>query len=746
MVTNNKMANYLSDSEKREVLNLIADGKPLPDSYRFRLFGETKKVDLLWEGKSYEPDYIPLPFQIIEHVDEPRTEKTVKSTVSFDFASGRQSSGWTNKLIWGDNKYILSSLLNGPMNEDIKSEGGVKLIYIDPPFSVGTDYTITVKIGNNEEYEKKPSILENFAYKNTWNKKGNSFLQMIYERIYLMRDLLEEDGVLVLRIDHHWGHYVKVILDEVFGKDNFRNEIFVNRTKKNTQKKTKQKKLTTSVESLFVYSKSQQFDYFDTTFDLQHTREGYWRVADDSAGESSKPERILDGKTFYPPKGKHFKFSQENLEQRYKDGTVRINSKTGRIQYFVEATNSGQLDTNWTDIPGYSFSTGYPTENHEKLLDRVIRAFSKEDDLVCDFFSGSGTTAAVCEKLHRKWIVSDIGKFSIHTTKKRLIQTQRQLKKCENNWRAFELLNIGKYQREYYLKSEIEEKNLFAKEFSAKREKEFEDLILRAYFASRVDEFISIQGKKADTYVSIGPIDRQVSRLHVEQIIDECLRHKILSIDILAFEYEMGLFPTIQDEARKKGIRISYKKIPMEVFDSRAVDSGAVIFHDVSYIEFKTHVNDRNEISVELTDFAVFYNADNIFFEEKLKGRKSTVIVDNGVIIEKKIDDNGNIYENILTNRWHDWIDYWSVDFDYESKPEIIRVTTDDKKFVDVPTGNYIFENEWQSFRHKKSKDNLELTSSLHKIRNDDSTMMIAVKVVDILGNDTIKATKVKIK
>ncbi len=732
----------LTDNEKRDVVKLIEEGKTLPEKYRFLLFEENKQVELTWNAKSDEIPKIILPFQIIEQVDEPRDENIKLSQMDFDFASGRQISGWTNKLIWGDNKYILSSLTKGPMRNEIEKEGGIKLIYIDPPFSVGMDYTIPVKIGDGEEYNKKPSILENFAYRNTWNKEGNSFLQMLYERLILIKDLLREDGALVLRIDYHWGHYTKAILDDVFGKDNFRNEVFINRTKKNSQLKTRQKMLTTAIESLFIYSKTEKFEYLNTKFALKEERKGYWRAADDSAGDRFPPERVLDGKTFYPPKGNHFQFSQENLEKKYHDGKVRINEKTGRIQYYVEPSSEGQLDTNWTDIPGYSFSTGYPTENHEKILERVLKACSYENDLICDFFLGSGTTAAVAEKLNRKWIASDIGKFSIHTSRKRLISVQRELKKNDKNWRAFEVLNIGKYQRQHFIHDGIHERDNIKRIQAQKKENNFKLLILEAYNAIKVDGFTTIHGKKGSNFVSLGPINQPLSRNHVEEVISECIRNNITSVDIVGFEYEMGLFPTIQEEAKSKGLSIYYKQIPMDVFDKRAVSRGEIVFYDVAYIEFKPHFN-GNKVSVELTDFAVFYNEDNIDNDETLIKGKSKIMIENGQIIEKRKDKNGIIVENILTKNWYDWIDYWSVDFDYESKPEVIKFKTENNKIEEEWTGNYVFENEWQSFRGKKGEEKLELKSSEKEIISNKTK--IAVKVVDIFGNDTMKVLEVKV-
>ena len=190
----------LSPNEIRDITNLLEAGKPLPEKYRFLLFDESKQVELTWNGKSDEVTNVVLPFQIIEHVDEPRTETKKLAQDSFEFTSGRQVSGWTNKLIWGDNKYILSSLKNGPMRDEIEKNGGIKLIYIDPPFDVGADFSMEVEIGDST-YEKKPNVLEHIAYRDTWGKGEDSFLSMIYERLLLMKDLLSDDGSIYVHCD-----------------------------------------------------------------------------------------------------------------------------------------------------------------------------------------------------------------------------------------------------------------------------------------------------------------------------------------------------------------------------------------------------------------------------------------------------------------------------------------------------------------------------------------------------------------
>ena len=196
----------LTDNEKRDLVKLIEANKPLPDKFRFKLFGDKREVELVWNGKSNEVCNVVLPFQTIEQVDEPREEKTTADGIAepqqmhlLD-GRGRQQAGWTNKLIWGDNKLVLSSLKNGPLREEIENAGGLKLIYIDPPFDVGADFSMDIEIGD-DTFTKKPNVLEQIAYSDTWGKGADSFIAMIYERLILMRDLLADDGSIYVHCD-----------------------------------------------------------------------------------------------------------------------------------------------------------------------------------------------------------------------------------------------------------------------------------------------------------------------------------------------------------------------------------------------------------------------------------------------------------------------------------------------------------------------------------------------------------------
>jgi adenine-specific DNA-methyltransferase len=245
----------LTEQEKQEIIRYLEADKPLPDKYRFLLFGDKREVELVWNGKTREVCNIVLPFQVIEQVDEPRAEKDTRIQANmFDLDSrGRQLKGWTNKLIWGDNKLILSSLKNGPMREEIERQGGIKLIYIDPPFDVGADFSMDIEIGD-ETFTKKPNILEEIAYRDTWGNGADSFISMIYERLILMRDLLAEDGSIYVHCDYRMNAHFRLIMDEIFDANFYRNEIV---WKRKGGSANPSNRLGVVVDNIFWYSKSE---------------------------------------------------------------------------------------------------------------------------------------------------------------------------------------------------------------------------------------------------------------------------------------------------------------------------------------------------------------------------------------------------------------------------------------------------------------------------------------------------------
>jgi adenine-specific DNA-methyltransferase len=209
----------LSEKEKQELKDLIDRGEALPAKYRHILFAEPHETELIWPGKTHEVTNVVLPFQSIEQIDEPRSGTAAAQSDLFqmDKATGRQSGGWTNKLIWGDNKLVLSSLKNGPLRREIEKAGGLKLVYIDPPFDVGADFSFDLEIGESDRLHKEPSIIEELAYRDTWGRGADSYLAMIYERLSVIANLMTSDASIYVHIGPNIGPLVRIVLDELFG-------------------------------------------------------------------------------------------------------------------------------------------------------------------------------------------------------------------------------------------------------------------------------------------------------------------------------------------------------------------------------------------------------------------------------------------------------------------------------------------------------------------------------------------------
>ena len=762
----------LTDAEKRDLIALIQAGKALPEKYRFLLFEDKREVELVWNGKSRDVCTTVLPFQTLEHIDEPRKEAPEIQGSLFD-PRGRQVKGWTNKLIWGDNKLILSSLKSGALRRQIEDAGGLKLIYIDPPFDVGADFSMDIEIGG-ETFHKEPNLLEQIAYRDTWGRGADSFISMIYERLILMRDLLAEDGSIYVHLDWRVNAYVRTAMEEIFGRDNFVNEIVWKRSDAKSDAAQGSEHYSRIQDTLLFFRRGQRLQWNPSYAPLSDEYvSGFYRHTDPD-GRKWKLENMLGpggaakGNPVYEVMGvtRAWRYSKERMQGLIDAGlVVQTNPGTVPMQKkYLDQSKGVQLGTWWDDISmirGFSHEkTGYRTQKPEALLERIIKASSNEGDLVADFFCGSGTTAAVAEKLGRKWIATDLGKFGIHTTRKRLIGVQRAQQAAGKSFRAFEVLNLGRYERQAYLNVSGRLSGAQKEAALLQKERDFRDLILRAYKAEPLEDMSFFHGKNAGRLVVVGPINLPVGRLFVEEVITECRKRGASRIDMLAFEFEMGLFPAVLDEAKSKGIDLQPKYIPAEVFDKRAVDRGQVVFHDISFIEATPRYakKDKYTLQIELTDFSVYYTQGAMDAAiANLKEGKSQVVCEQGQLIKINKDKQGVVTRDLLTGQWTDWVDYWAVDFDYQSRKEIIKVVKDfplspgpspsggegSIEFEERWTGGYIFENEWQSFRTRQNRD-LELKTALHTY-TQPGRYTVAVKVIDIFGNDTMTLVPVNV-
>lgn len=743
----------LTEREREYLKQLIDSGEPLPPKYKLLLFADAPEVELIWHGKTSEITNVALPFQSIEQIDEPRKQLDAQADNLWSLdARGRQSGGWTNRLIWGDNKLVLSSLRNGPMRREIEAAGGLKLIYIDPPFDVGQDFSVDIEVGDGETLTKEPSVIEETAYRDTWGKGTDSYLSMMYERLKLMRDLLARDGGIYVHCDTRVNSALRLIASEVFSSACFRNEIVWKRQSAHNDSS----QCGAVHDTIWFFSKSDKWvwnevlcepspDYIESFFDqVESGTERRYARGDLSAGGLS------GGGYDYEYKGirRIWRCPPSTMEQYDKEGRLHWPKKgVPRLKRYLDEFRGVPLQDVWTDIRVIHNQSqerlSYDTQKPEALLERIIKASSNEGDLVADFFCGSGTALAVAEKLGRKWIGCDLGRFAIHTTRKRLVGVQRQLKADGKPYRSFEILNLGKYERQYWVGINPNLPDEERRTLTIQKEEHYLTLILSAYKAERVLQMPPFHGKKGASAIVVGPIDAPVTYGLVNEAIDECRKRKISKLDVLGFDFEMGKNPLIIDEARQKGIGLALKYIPKDVFDKQAVDRGQVQFYDVAYVEVLPVVKGVTT-TVTLKNFGVYYRQDD--GDEvvvRLKPGASKVTVENGQVVKLAKDKSGVVTREVLTKKWTDWIDYWAVDFRFESKREIVHLTEDSGREREVWTGNYIFENEWQSFRTKKDRT-LELTSAPHDYETKGK-YKIAVKVIDIFGNDTTKVVEVTV-
>ena len=399
--------------DKRSQMKRSRQDNPVQSKTASNLFDNMKGTELFYPGKSSIKDVL-MQTQSISF-------KRAKEFGEID------PSKWHNKIIFGENLGVLKRLLEMKKEGELKNGDntpGIRLIYIDPPFGTG------------DVYGRKQ--VNSYSAR----RKGRDYLEWLRQRIVLLRELLSDDGSFYMRLDYHYSHYMKIILDELFGQRNFRNEIIINRTKKIFDGI---RRFNSATDSLFFYTKSDDYLFNGVTkprakqrwvamhspgIRLTEVDEKYLKFygeheLEEKNGKICSRGRVFDGKVMMPPEGRHWTFTQERLERYRAEGRIRFNPKSGMPEYLTSSEEI--VDSNWTDIPGYSFRWNYPTENSEQLLQRIIEASSNRGDLVLDAFAGSGTTGAVAEKLGRRWIMIDSSKASMFTMTKRMLNLKEKI-------------------------------------------------------------------------------------------------------------------------------------------------------------------------------------------------------------------------------------------------------------------------------------------------------------------------------
>ena len=627
---------------------------------------ENKKyVELLWHQKYDKLDLgekIPiekpnLPFQTVETINKPRIKGGITAPLfPEDEWPKDYPKDWKNLLIWGDNKLVMSSLIKQGL------AGKINLIYIDPPFFTGADFTVRTEIGD-EQIEKEPSIIEERAYKDTWSGGIASYLKYMYERLILMRELLAENGSIYVHLDWHVGHYVKVMMDEIFGYENFRNEVVWHYSRWSANPDLFQR----MHDIILWYSKSDNY-IFNKLY--QPYKNPEW-IEDTVRGVvNGKLVRLKD------EKGNYIKREKENIGVLMHDVWEDIN--------FIAPTASERL--------------AFDTQKPEALLKRIILASSNPGDIVADFFCGSGTTLAVAEKLGRRWIGSDLSKFAIQVTRKRLLNIhnskdlQNEGKEYDKPARPFEIWNIGNYETVYW----------------QEKQDEYLAFMLKLYQAQPLTGFRYLHGRKGERAIHIGHLNAPVTMEEVEKVVIECRANNFNKADVLGWEWSYEVNELAKTLAKKNrvdlklvqipsvneiksslvGFDLQLLKIPDEAIEKELLPH--IRFVEVAYLEVETKVV-GNEVTLKITDFQIPPTAEL-------------------AEIASKVRDSREL------------IDYWAIDWDYKGDT---------------------FHNQWQSFRTKKNP-RVDYEAK-HKYEEKDD-YQIMVKVVDVFGNDTNKVLKVGVK
>lgn len=662
------------------------------------------RTELVWEGK-YDssgnraaPLRVALPFQTVETVNESTADR--RHTLEL-FGQHRQTE-WRNRLIWGDKKYVLPSLL-------AEFAGKVNLIYYDPPFDTGADFSFTASVPNHPDEEeddaatftKEPSIIEHKAYRDTWGRGLDSYLQWFYETAVLSHELLHETGSLYVHLDWHVSHYAKLILDEIFGKENFRNEII---WKRKGGSANPLNRLGTVTDSIFWYCKSEE-PVFHPQLDREsdnvkaYIKDRFTYV--DEKGRkfrrsplispNPRPNLTYEYKGYKPPKN-GWAISIEKMKEWDSEGKLYFPAdKSQRIErkIFLDEYKGQPIQNLWTDVfvvnPVAEERVSYDTQKPEALLERIVSMSSAEGDLVLDIFGGSGTTAVVAEKLKRRWITGDLGRFAIHTARKRLLSIP--------GVRPFIVQNLGKYERQLWQQEEFRSK---AKEEALQRD--YVLFIVRLYQANPLNGYSWLHGVKGGRMVHVGAVDAPVSVGDVAQIAVEFRRAvgtgkdapKTNGVDVLGWDFAFELNEVAKQQAAAANIQMRFLRIPRDVMDKRAVEQGDVKFFELAALAVNVEVEKRN-VTLKLTDF---------------------------VIPPDDVPEDARR----AVKHWSQWIDYWAVDWDNKGDT---------------------FHNEWQTYRTRR--DNTLALETTHPY-TEAGEYTVVVKVIDILGNDTTKTAKVKVK
>lgn len=652
------------------------------------------RTELVWDGKydefgnRREVDFAAcaMPMQRIETVDEPRQRAEAKGQLAMfeKEMAGKKRDDFRNRLIWGDNKLIMASLLK-------EFKGRIDLIYIDPPFDVGADFSMDVPIGDGKEtVGKDQSTLEMVAYRDTWGKGMDSYLSMLYERFTLMKELLCESGTIYIHVGPDVSALVRMVATDVFGPWGFLNEIIWKRTPFSGSSKARAKKFPVNHDSILFFAKR------DEGFKFQH-------IYDEYSDEYKARFKDQDQRGFY--RKTLLKTYSKATEQRLKaeDRWIEpiksgaypsykqyLHESKGRQIEDIWSAEEDDLNENagnvWEDLnlsnPMAIERTGYSTQKPEVLLNRIIKASTNEGDLVADFFCGSGTTGMVAERLGRRWIMSDLGRFAIHTCRKRLIDLQRELHDEGKPYRGFDVHNLGRYERQWWQKDRLRG-----------AEEEHRRVVLEFFKAEVLNNAPNplLHGRKSGAFCHVDGIDGLFTRAHAKAVAEAVIAAGGREVYCLAWEFEMELRQYTLALEAELSVRMKLLPIPREIMEKNRKNPPP--FLEMAVLEAEPIVRStgaKKTVEVKLKKFMPSLAEVPTKELEMLKERA----VKSGF----------------------DFIDFWAVDFDWQpSKP---------------------FNHHWQDYRTRKDRS-LKTVSDAGFTYEKGGEHILCVKVVDVFGCDT---------
>lgn len=657
------------------------------------------KTELVWDGKydeygnrrEVETAAYSMPYQRIETVDEPRSRIEAQGGL-FD-AHKAHIDDFRNMLVWGDNKLVIASLLS-------KFRGTIDLIYIDPPFDVGADFTMSIPLGDEKEtVDKDQSALEMVAYRDMWGKDTDSYLHMMYERLVMMRSLLSDRGSIYLHCDWHMGHALKLLMDEVFGSQNFHNHITWKRSTPRGNAGARYPELT---DYIFFYSKSADYIWNDQYAPYREEYiEKYYSYTEEKSGRRFQPTSLLGHvgvNPVYEWKGlkKPWRYPKHRLDELQEKGQLYWPERGDipRLKRYLDEQKGVPLQSLWTDIPPVNSQsledTYFATQKPEALLERIIRASSNEGDLIADFFCGSGTTGAVAARLGRRWIMADLGRFAIHVSRKRLIELQRTLFRSDEPYRAFEVLNLGRYERQWWQKERLDG-----------ADDEHRRVVLEFFRAEVLVRSPSplIHGRKAGAFCHVDDIDSIFTREEAKAVARAVTEAGGREVYCLAWEFEMDLRQQCIALEAELGVKIKLIPIPREIMEKNRTSPPP--FLEMAVLEAEPVYKgkgDNRTVDIKLTKFLPSLAEVPSKELEALKERA----IKSGM----------------------DFVDFWAIDFDW--KPG-------------MP-----FNHHWQDYRTRKDRS-LKTVSDAKFSYEKSGKYTACVKVVDTFGCDTSITVEIKV-